>query len=192
MVSPSSRLASSPASRSTEALFTKRMIDVAKRAGVGLVLEDDGGDRRPASGPLMVSFTSEADLVTRAMVPIAMTLNSIFLRFRDRTDPATPSQRSLGIRTAGHVPFLFSHDVTVRGDEVVLTERAEGEPLRQAFRRARDAGALNAVPGLVYGQGGGCSCRAGSGGPPDAALLLALGLLPLALRRRRREVAPRR
>jgi hypothetical protein len=111
------------ANPSTEALFTKRMIDVVKRAGIGLVLEDEDGDRRPASGPLMVSFTSEADVVTRAMVPIAMTLNSIFLRFRDRTDPATPSQRSLGIRTAGHVPFLFSHDVTVRGDEVVLTER---------------------------------------------------------------------
>ncbi|MDZ7615795.1 MAG: radical SAM protein [Patescibacteria group bacterium] len=49
-------------------------------------------------------------------------------------------------------------DVAVTGEEYVLLEllevilstRAEGESMRSAFRRARDAGALDAIPGLVY------------------------------------------
>ncbi len=49
-------------------------------------------------------------------------------------------------------------DVAVTGEEyvllelleVVLSTRAEGESIRSAFRRARDGGALDAVPGLVY------------------------------------------
>ncbi len=49
-------------------------------------------------------------------------------------------------------------DVAVTGEEyvllnlleVLLAERAPGEPLRSAFARARDSGALDAVPGLVY------------------------------------------
>jgi hypothetical protein len=110
------------ANPSTEALFTKQLIDVLKRADVALVVEDDAGSRTAAGGPLMVSFTSEADDVTRWMVPLAMTVNSVFLRYRHHADPTSPSQRHLGVRTAGHVPFLFSHEVTVGGDEVVLTE----------------------------------------------------------------------
>jgi len=55
-----------------------------------------------------------------------------------------------------------SADVAVTGEEFVLLEllevllsfRAEGESVRSAFFRARDAGALDAVPGLVYGRGG--------------------------------------
>lgn len=34
--------------------------------------------------------------------------------------------------------------------EVVLSMRSPGEPLREAFARARDDGALDAIPGLVY------------------------------------------
>ena len=49
-------------------------------------------------------------------------------------------------------------DVAVTGEEyvlmslleVLLSVRAEGEPMRSAFRRARDSGALDGVPGLVY------------------------------------------
>lgn len=49
-------------------------------------------------------------------------------------------------------------DVAVTGEEfvllslleVLLSVRASGEPLRSAFRRARDSGALDGVPGLVY------------------------------------------
>jgi radical SAM superfamily enzyme YgiQ (UPF0313 family) len=51
-------------------------------------------------------------------------------------------------------------DVAVTGEEfvflslleVVLATRAEGESLRSAFLRARDSGALDGIPGLVYGQ----------------------------------------
>jgi hypothetical protein len=110
------------ANPSTEALYTKQLIDVLKRARVALVLEDEDGNRRPAAGPMMVSATSESDAVTRWMVPLAMNLNSVFLRFRGYPDSSVPSQRRLGVRTAGHVPWLFSHTVTVRDDQVVLTK----------------------------------------------------------------------
>lgn len=52
-------------------------------------------------------------------------------------------------------------DVAVTGEEfvllslleVVLSLRSPGEPLRSAFLRARDDGALDGVPGLVYANG---------------------------------------
>ncbi|MBN1556285.1 MAG: radical SAM protein [Phycisphaerae bacterium] len=52
-------------------------------------------------------------------------------------------------------------DVAVTGEEyvllqlleVLLTERADGEPLRKTFFRARDAGLLDTIPGLVYANG---------------------------------------
>jgi hypothetical protein len=110
------------ANPSTEALYTKRLVDGLKRTEVGLVLEDDEGRRRAAHGPMMVSITSERDGVTRFMVPIAMTVNSVFLRFRGDAGDGLPSQRTLGIKTAGHTPALFSHEVVVRGDEIVISE----------------------------------------------------------------------
>lgn len=53
-------------------------------------------------------------------------------------------------------------DVAVTGEEyvllnlleVVLSERASGESVRSAFLRARDSGALDEVPGLVYARSG--------------------------------------
>jgi len=68
---------------------------------------------------------------------------------------------------AVYQPFLFysddpadpaSADVVVTGEEFVLLSmleavldlRAEGEPIRSAFFRARDQGALDDIPGLVY------------------------------------------
>ena len=53
-------------------------------------------------------------------------------------------------------------DVVVTGEEyvllnfleVLLSFRATGEPMRSAFYRARDAGAFDGVPGLVFGRGG--------------------------------------
>jgi hypothetical protein len=112
------------ANPSTEALFSKQLIDVLKRSNVSLVLEDEIGTRRPADGPMMVSFTSEGDGVTRWMVPLAMTVNSVFVRYRGGSGGSLPSQRHLGVRTAGHVPALFSHDVTVRGETVELSPRS--------------------------------------------------------------------
>ena len=52
-------------------------------------------------------------------------------------------------------------DVVVTGEEyvllnlleVILSVRAEGESMRSAFYRARDGGALDEVPGLVYPRG---------------------------------------
>jgi hypothetical protein len=110
------------ANPSTEALYTKQLIDVLKKTDVGLVLENEDGNRQPVEGPMMVSFTSEGDAVTRWMVPFAMSLNSVFIRFRGYDDWGGPSQRHLSVRTAGHVPHLFSHTVEVRDDEVVFSE----------------------------------------------------------------------
>jgi len=53
-------------------------------------------------------------------------------------------------------------DVAVTGEEyvllslleVLLSIRASGESMRSAFFRARDAGALDEIPGLVYARGG--------------------------------------
>jgi radical SAM superfamily enzyme YgiQ (UPF0313 family) len=53
-------------------------------------------------------------------------------------------------------------DVAVTGEEyvllslleVLLSVRAGGESMRSAFLRARDSGALDAIPGLVYSRGG--------------------------------------
>jgi hypothetical protein len=110
------------ANPSTEALFTKQLIDVFKRSTAGLVLEDNAGRRRPADGPMMVSVTSEIDGVTRWMVPIAMRFNSIFVRYRGGSDGGAPSQKHLGLHTAGHVPFLFSHSVEVADGDISLRE----------------------------------------------------------------------
>ncbi|MHC4718124.1 MAG: radical SAM protein, partial [Planctomycetota bacterium] len=52
-------------------------------------------------------------------------------------------------------------DVAVTGEEYVLLNlleallsvRADGEPMRSAFIRARDSGALDEIPGLVYARG---------------------------------------
>jgi len=113
------------ANSSSEALYTKQLIDVLKRSSVELVLDDGAGNQETAGGPMMASITSDVDAVTRWMVPFAMTLNSVFVRYRDYSDPTVPSQRHLGLHTAGHVPYLFSHKVELRGDQLTLTEIPE-------------------------------------------------------------------
>src|SRR3954453_15994839 len=85
-----------------------------------------------------------------------------------------PAQRPLIIAGGPHAVYqpteLFSADasdptsadVAVTGEEYVLLQlletllsvRAAGESMRSAFFRARDSGALEGVPGLVYGRGG--------------------------------------
>jgi radical SAM superfamily enzyme YgiQ (UPF0313 family) len=84
-----------------------------------------------------------------------------------------PDDRPLVIAGGPHAVYqpceLFSADpndptgadVVVTGEEyvllnlleVLLSLRAPGQSMRSAFLRARDAGALDAVPGLVYGRG---------------------------------------
>jgi hypothetical protein len=110
------------ANPSTEALYSKQLIDVLRRSQVRLVLEDDAGNRTAADGPLMASITSEADLVTRRVVPFAMNINSIFVRYRGYSDPSMPTQREFGVHTSGHVRFLHSHAAEVRDGEPVLRE----------------------------------------------------------------------
>src|SRR5688572_26985979 len=85
-----------------------------------------------------------------------------------------PDRRPLIIAGGPHAVYqpygLFSADpddpvsaeVAVTGEEYVLLDllevllsvRAPGEPMRSAFFRARDTGALDGVLGLVYGRGG--------------------------------------
>jgi len=56
----------------------------------------------------------------------------------------------------------WAADVAVTGEEyvllslleVLLSTRAAGESIRSAFLRARDSGALDEIPGLVYARGG--------------------------------------
>jgi hypothetical protein len=110
------------ANASTEALHTKRLIDVFKRTDVGLVLEDATGRRRPAAGPMLASITSVNDGVTRYMVPVAMTLNSLFVRYRPERDDSLTSQRRLGTHTAGHLAVLHSHTIEVAGGDIAIRE----------------------------------------------------------------------
>lgn len=84
-----------------------------------------------------------------------------------RIDPAHRPLIIVGGSHAVYEPFkVFSADpqdpagpdVVVTGEEfvflslleAVLSVRADGEPMRSAFARARDAGALDEIPGLVY------------------------------------------
>ncbi len=110
------------ANASTAALHTKQLIDVFKRTDAGLVLEDAAGRRRPASGPMLASITSVDDTVTRHMVPFAMTLNSVFVRYRPAREGDLASQRRLGTHTAGHLPALHSHLVEVAGGDIAIRE----------------------------------------------------------------------
>ncbi len=76
--------------------------------------------------------------------------------FQDREGSGTGTRRT----EKKNVPFFPTADLAVTGEEYVLLNlletllsgRAGGEPLRQTFLRARDSGALDAIPGLVYSQ----------------------------------------
>jgi hypothetical protein len=110
------------ANPSTEALYSEQLVDILRRHRLRLVLEDELGNRTGAGGPLLASITSESDSVTRWMVPLAMGVNSLFVRYRADAEPDRPSQRHLGLHTAGHVPFLHSHRVEISDDELVFHE----------------------------------------------------------------------
>ncbi|HXE52708.1 MAG TPA: hypothetical protein VN541_06815, partial [Tepidisphaeraceae bacterium] len=92
------------------------------------------------------------------------------IRDARRIDPAYRPLIIAGGPHAVYQPYqLFSADpanpasadVAVTGEEYVLLSmlevllgiRAEGESMRLAFFRARDGGALEGIPGLVYGRG---------------------------------------
>jgi len=92
------------------------------------------------------------------------------MRDARRIDPAHRPLIIAGGSHAVYEPHLLFNgdptktggaDVAVTGEEfvllsmleVVLSMRAEGEPMRTAFARARDCGALDGIPGLVYSRG---------------------------------------
>ncbi|MBN1942335.1 MAG: radical SAM protein [Phycisphaerae bacterium] len=92
------------------------------------------------------------------------------LRDAGRIDPAVRPLIIAGGPKVIYEPWdVFSNDsadprgadVAVTGEEyvllqlleVLLTERAGGESLRKTFLRARDAGLLDEIPGLVYARG---------------------------------------
>ncbi|MCY2931380.1 MAG: radical SAM protein, partial [Planctomycetota bacterium] len=61
-------------------------------------------------------------------------------------DPADPFSADLAVTGEEYVLLTFL--------ETLLPRRRRGESLRAAFQRARNHGALDAVPGLIYGRGG--------------------------------------
>jgi radical SAM superfamily enzyme YgiQ (UPF0313 family) len=93
------------------------------------------------------------------------------IRDARRIDPANRPLIIAGGSKAAHEAYDFfgtdpaapdGADVVVIGEEfvllslleVVLSFRAAGESMRSSFYRARDAGALDGVPGLMYARGG--------------------------------------
>ncbi len=102
------------------------------------------------------------------------------IRDARRIDPAHRPLIIAGGPHAVYQPYeLFSAnpadptsaDVVVTGEEyvllnlleVILAERGDGESMRSAFYRARDTGALDDVPGLVYARSGGRGLRGQQG-----------------------------
>ncbi len=92
------------------------------------------------------------------------------IRDARRIDPAHRPLIIAGGSYTSYEPFKafnsdpgdpYSPDIAVTGEEfvllnlleVLLSVRASTEPMRSAFRRARDSGALDDVPGLVYARG---------------------------------------
>lgn len=81
--------------------------------------------------PLIVSLTSATDLATGVGFPAAEYLQSIFQSFRNwkgtPMDGVFPSQRTVYAKTMGHLPEIWSHDVTFRKLEAARTD-AKREP----------------------------------------------------------------
>jgi hypothetical protein len=143
------------ANASIEALYSKQLIDILKRSRIRLVLRDPDGQLRAARGPLLVSVTSENDRVTRVVFPFAMTINSLFVRYRGYPDPAAPSQRRLGLHSAGWVPSLHSHRVTLEGDRPAFHDiqgRWNDTPFWVFQVPGEISGGHNDIDGPVWGR----------------------------------------
>jgi hypothetical protein len=107
---------------SIEASHTLRLVDMMQRNEVRLVALRGDGTPESASGPIIASVTSEADIVNRLPFPVGMLINSLFSAFRGEGEQGRPSQRYLGTRTPGFVPYLHSHSVRVVDGRVVIDE----------------------------------------------------------------------
>lgn len=92
----------------------KQLVDILARNRLKTYRVDEEGNRYER--PLLVSFTSEADVATRLLFPFGMSVKALGKRFRrygsEQCSPIS-SQRWLYTHTAGHTPGLHSHTVTV-------------------------------------------------------------------------------
>jgi len=107
---------------SIEASYTLRLVDMMRRNRVRLVAQDERGATDAAFGPIMVSVTSESDIVNRLPFPVGMLVNSMFSAFRGGGEHGRSSQRFLGTRAPGFVPYLHSHKVRVVDGQVRFEE----------------------------------------------------------------------
>jgi radical SAM superfamily enzyme YgiQ (UPF0313 family) len=139
-------------------------------AGIGrtrIVLQQWSPRVRPSR---MVLDGRVPDLLLVSSMQIHSAACEAIIRDACRMDPASRPLIIAGGPRAIYEPWsVFSDapadpwaaDVAVTGEEyvllnlleVLLAERAGGEPLRSAFARARDQGGLDQVPGLVYARG---------------------------------------
>lgn len=152
-----------------------RMAPAGARA-IGAALVDAGINRtrvvlqqwNPHVQPSRMALDGRVpDLLLVSSMQIHSAACEAIIRDACRRDPASRPLIVAGGPRAIYEPWtLFSAerddpwaaDVVVTGEEyvllslleVLLTERASGEPLRSAFVRARDRGNLAQVPGLVY------------------------------------------
>jgi hypothetical protein len=86
------------------------MIEMLKRSSVS-VARDPG----VPAGPLFLSVTSQGDLAAKLAFPLGQGLSAVTKSFRDygnsAATPQSPSQSTFFTHTAGHIPYLFSHEV---------------------------------------------------------------------------------
>jgi hypothetical protein len=108
-----------------DALSSWQFIDFLKRSGARVELRSEGGTRRDAIGPAIVSITSEADTATGRAYPFGRTVSNLLTAYRKDHGDDRPSQRHLATHTEGHVEYLVSHRAWVEDDEVKL-ERIPG------------------------------------------------------------------
>ncbi len=98
----------------TSAISAKQLVDILARNRLKTYRVDESGNRYER--PLLISFTSEADVATRLFFPLGMKVKALGKRFRSYgSEQCSPisSQRWLYTHTAGHTPGLHSHQVTV-------------------------------------------------------------------------------
>lgn len=108
-----------------DALASWQFIDLLNRFDARIELRSPDGSVKPASGPLIVSITSEADTATSRAYPFGRSIASLGTSFRKDHAPGEPSQRYLATHALGHVDYLTSHRAFLRDGEVVI-ERVPG------------------------------------------------------------------
>ncbi len=113
-----------------EALASWQFIDFLKRSGARVELRLPDGSSVDAPGPLMVSFTSEADTATGLSYPLGRRVSTLLDKFqpdfRTDEDPPRPSQRYLATHAEGHVDYLVSHRAWVDESGEVVLEAVPG------------------------------------------------------------------